>query len=306
MKYLFLLLLVLCWSGCASRAIQTEKILQDTRVYPDSAQVKGVPFVEQSAGHCGPATLTMAMNWAGKPVHVQDVAKQVLTPDMKGSLQMDMVSAGRRNGLLAIPIEGMENLLKEVAAGHPVIIFENLGLSWVPQWHYAIVFGYDLQRQVLVMHSGPDAFKEEDLKIFERSWMLGKYWGMVVLPPTELAATAGEMPHLTAAAGLEQIGDYSGAAIAYDRILSRWPKSLGAHIGLANVAFETRQYIEAVAHLTRAADLYPDSAVVWHNLAVAQGAARMKSQAKVSAKRALSLASGENKKNYSENLKDWM
>ena len=72
-------------------------------------------------------------------------------------------------------------MLTEIAAGNPVIIFENLALSWLPQWHYALALGYDLQRQEIILHSGHDANFRWDLSKFERSWMLGDYWGLVVL-----------------------------------------------------------------------------------------------------------------------------
>jgi tetratricopeptide (TPR) repeat protein len=242
------------------------------------------------------------MNWAGKMISVDELAPQVYTPGMRGSLQTDLLSASRRQGLMAIPIQGLPSLMAEVAAGHPVIVFENLALSWAPQWHYAIIFGYDLSAQEVIMHSGPQAFKRWDMSRFERSWMLADYWGLVVLPPDELSKTANEMAHLTAASGLEQAGRKNEAEIAYERILWRWPGSLGALIGLGNLKYEKKEYSASIWYLQQAIENYPDSAIAWHNLAIAQADAKMKSKAHDSALRALQFAPASALTAYIHNL----
>lgn len=292
-------------TGCASATPQAESVLVETRGLPKFAEVEKVPFIEQAAHQCGPATLAMAMNWAGKNISVDEIVPMVYTPGMKGSFQADMVSASRRQGFLAIPIEGLPSLLKEVSAGNPVIVFENLALSWLPQWHYAIVFGYDLQRQQVLMHSGPESFKRWDLRKFERSWKLGGYWGLVVLPAGRLSASAGELSHVKAAAALEQIGKLDEARLSYQLILERWAQSLPAQIGIGNIAYSKKDYPAAIDILQQASLAHPSVAVVWHNLAIAQGAAKMKTAARHTALQALMLAAPEEKALYEKNLKEW-
>ncbi|MBC7457226.1 MAG: PA2778 family cysteine peptidase, partial [Bdellovibrionaceae bacterium] len=189
-------------------------------------RISNVPFINQQVGQCGPATLTMALNYLGNGISVDEVAQQVYTPGMKGSLQTDMVTAVRRQGLLAIPIDSLDSLLREVSKGNPVIVFENLALSWFPQWHYALVFGYDLSKETVTMHSGSEKNKEWDIRKFERSWKLGDYWGLVILPADQLSATASELVHANAAVGLEQVGKKEQALTAYKTMLSRWSTSL--------------------------------------------------------------------------------
>ena len=208
--------------------------------------------------------------------------------------------------MLAIPIEGMEALLTEIAGGHPVIVFENLALSWLPQWHYAIVYGYDLNQPSVTMHSGPEQGKVWDMRKFERSWKLGEYWGLVVLPPGELAASADELAHVRATAALESLGKSIEAEFSYKEILKRWPKSLGSFIGLANIAFKRKDSKSAIRYLVNASELHPSTAVVWHNLAFAYGAAKQKDEAKRSARKALELAGPDEKARYQESLKEWL
>lgn len=278
-----LYLILILTAGCAAKTVQVDRLLHTPLSISEQQEIAGVPFIEQSAGHCGPATLAMTMAWAGQPTDINLLVSQVYTPGMQGSLQTDMLSASRRNGMMAIPIQGFSSLLSEVAAGNPVIVFENLAVSWLPQWHYAVVFGYDLRQETVLMHSGPEAFKRWDLRKFERSWQLGDYWGLLVLPPGKLSATANELDHLKAASALEQVGQSQAAGTSYQAILTRWPQSLGALIGWANVSYATKDYAKSVESLLLATKYHPESAAAWNNLSVAQLALGQKKNSEASA-----------------------
>jgi len=272
MKKVLVSLLALALWGCATATPQSEDLLsaaQATAFVPRAHGIENIPFVEQTAGYCGPATLSMAMGALGKPISPDELARQVYTPNMKGTLQEDMISASRRQGFLAIPMSGLRPLLMEVAAGHAVIVFENLALSWLPQWHYAIVFGYDLDAQTVTMHSGPEANKHWDLRRFERSWQLADYWGLIILRPGELSTSAGEWDHVKAAAALEKIGKNEEAEKSYRAIRERWPKSLVAGIGLANIVYAKGNPREAARILQQVVKDHPDSTEARHNLVVA-------------------------------------
>ena len=269
----FVLFAVLWLSACATVGRQSRAVLRARPSdIPPGARIEGVPFVRQSAGYCGPATLTMAMRHAGSNATIEQVGPEVYTPGKKGTLQLDLVSASRRHGLLAVPVEGVADLLREVAAGHPVIVLENLGLSWLPRWHYALVTGYDLAEQEIVMHSGSTPSEHISLNRFEYYWSRAEYWGLVVLPPTELSATGDELKHVQAAAGIEQAGRLNEADTAYQEILQRWPRSLGALVGLGYVTYMKMEHQRAVKYLRQAFSAHPDSEVVRHNLSVAEKA----------------------------------
>lgn len=259
--------------GCVSNTVQTD------RLYSSESNLKSrvenaAPFIHQEVGHCGPATLAMAIGAIGKSVDLPTLTEQVYSPNAKGTLQETMIASARRQGFLAVPINGLVDLLKEIEAGHVVVIFENLGIQWIPQWHYALVTGYDLSTQTLVLHSGPNANEQIKMKEFELSWKLGNYWGLVVLPPGELSASADEFTHLRAAAALEKLEKYSEAEKAYQGILSRWPNSLIARIGLGNVYYNQQKYSLAVRYLKKATKLHPTSTEARNNLQIASQALR--------------------------------
>ncbi len=127
--------------------------------------------------------------------------------------QLEMLAAGRRQGLLAYPLAPrLEAVLREVAAGHPVIVFQNLSLPIYPVWHYAVVIGFERERQTLLLHSGRTEFLEMSLATFERTWTRGQHWSMVLLLPSQLPVTAQPDTHATCGlAGPGQCGLCLGA-----------------------------------------------------------------------------------------------
>ncbi|MCC2679443.1 MAG: hypothetical protein K0R29_2019 [Pseudobdellovibrio sp.] len=271
LKLVLLSAMIFVLSGCITPAMQTAALLAEPPSdLPDVMEIKDITFVNSPKAFCGPASLTMAMGWAGETVSVDTIADEVYTSSMRGSFQEDLIGSSRRHGLVAIPVRNLDNLLREVAAGHPVIVLENLSVSWLPRWHYALVIGYDLKKQDVIMHSGKSAYYRWDMRKFERSWLLGDYWGLVVLPAGTLAATGTEQEHLDATVGLEQAERYLEAEKSYKKILERWPKSLVALIALGNMAYQQGRNADAVGWLKRAVQAHPESEEARYNLKVAE------------------------------------
>lgn len=270
---MFRLVLVLSLSlltgACASVGRQTKAIVAKPPAVPPRQHLS-VPFIKQTNKNCGPATLTMALRAEGLTADLGQVSREIFVKEKQGTLPMDMVAASRRHGAMAVQVHSLEGILKEVAAGRPVLTLENLGLSWYPKWHYSLVVGYDLPKQNLLLHSGANAFEPKTLNYFEHSWTLADTWAVVLIRPGELAASANEVDHLQAALGLELAERPEDAKLAYQAILKRWPQSLGAHIGLANMAYQNKD-LNMTMHLLRTAtELHPESQAAKHNLSVAE------------------------------------
>jgi tetratricopeptide (TPR) repeat protein len=203
-----------------------------------------------------------------------------------------MVSAARRQGRLAVPIETLADLLRELSAGYPVIVFQNLGLDWYPRWHYAVAIGYDLRSSEIVLHSGGEARSRMPLATFEHTWRRAGDWALLVLPPDRLPTTGGEMVALRAANGLEQAKQYKEAAISYAAIAREWPDSLTAQIGLGNARHGSGDLAGAEKALRAALARHPDAAPAWNNLAVVLAELGQRQEARAAALRALSLSGG--------------
>lgn len=259
-------LIALMLGGCA-----TPQLAQLVQFWPTDlparAELKQVPFYAQEDYECGPAALAMAATAAGLTLRPEQLVDQVYLPGRQGSLQLEMLAAGRRQGLLAYPLAPrLENVLREVAAGHPVIVFQNLSLPIYPVWHYAVVIGFERERQALLLHSGRTEFLEMSLATFERTWARGQHWSMVLLPPATLPVTAQPDAHATAAAALERVQPQA-ALVAYNRALQTWPTQRAALLGRGNAAYALGEKEQAAQAYRQATAVQPDFADAWNNLA---------------------------------------
>ncbi len=256
---------------------------------PARMRIESVPFFAQPAHQCGPAALAMALNWSGVAVTPEQLLAEVYTPDRRGSLQMDLVSAARRRGRLAYPIRGMGALLTETDAHHPVIVLLNLGLSWFPRWHYAVVVGYDLPAQEVLLHTGDTPYRSMALRTFRNTWARSDSWGLLVLPPGELPARANEETLLTAIVGLEKAKQWDAAAAGYQSVLRRWPGHLAALVGLGNSYHAAGRLADAESSFRQASTLHPDSGAALNNLAQVLMEQGKNDEAREAARRAVSV-----------------
>ncbi len=258
---------LLLWvlAGCATPGL--DRLSADPGDLPPRAEVAAVPFFPQQRFYCGPAALATVLTWSGLTVTQEDLVEQVYTPGKQGTFRSDILAAARRQGRLATRIEGLSDLLGEIAAGHPVLVFQNLGLDWVPKWHFAVAVGYDLGAQDIVLRSGEMARRITPLATFERTWARGDSWALVVLPPDQLPRHARKTTVLRAASALERVMRHGDAATAYSAILRRWPSSYAAVVGLGNAHFALGDLEAAEAAFRRAIAAHPKMPEAWNNLA---------------------------------------
>jgi len=178
-------------------------------------ELTATPFFPQERYQCGPAALATVLNARGKAVTPEALVPQVYLPAREGSLQAEIMAAARRQGLLALAVEpALDALLAEIAAGHPVLVLQNLGLDWLPRWHYAVAIGYDLERQELILRSGTAPRRITPLRVFLNTWDRAARWGIVVLTPGTFPARPQAAPYLETASALESPA-CSGASAAY-------------------------------------------------------------------------------------------
>jgi tetratricopeptide (TPR) repeat protein len=234
---------------------------------PPSAQLTQVPFFPQEEYECGPASLAMAASAAGVKVLPEQLVAQVYLPGRKGSLQQEMLAATRRQGLLAYSLAPrLEAVLREVAGGQPVIVFQNLSLPVYPVWHYAVVIGYDREQGLLWLHSGRTERMDISFAAFENTWSRTGHWAMVAVAPNRLPVTAEADAHAAAAAALERV--HPGAAlVAYETGLQSWPAHRTTLLGAGNAAYAMGQLERAASAYRLATSRHPDFADAWNNLA---------------------------------------
>ncbi len=255
--------------GCSMVLPQTEAMRQTRPVgLPDRTELAKVPFFPQKDALCGPSSLATVLADAGVKVTPDDLVSQVYLPGRQGSLQVEMLAAARRYGIVSYQLAPrFEDLLREVAAGNPVIVLQDYGAWPVKLWHYAVVAGYDYPKGELVLRSGDKPRLTMPFAVLEYTWKESNYWAMVALPPDRIPVTADESSYLAAVVAVERAGNKPAARRAYAAFLERWPDNLTATIGLTNLLYGMGELPEAERVLRKAADRHPDSVAVLNNLA---------------------------------------
>lgn len=192
-------------------------------------RVANVPFFPQEGFRCGPAAMTTVLNWSG--LEIKPAALENATA-VAGDPRQSLADIASRHGRLAYPIAGTAAMLTELAAGHPVLVVQNLGVDSQPLWNCVVAVGYDRPQEQVVVHSGQHASKRMSLRLFERLWSDSGQWGLVVLKPGDLPAAASQPDYLRAAYSLRRAGRYWESVQAYDAALASWPADTEALMGL--------------------------------------------------------------------------
>jgi hypothetical protein len=257
-------------AGCAQLVPQTVAL---RTAWPEgvarSVELTDVPFFPQVEYQCGPAALATVLSYSGANVTPEPLVSQVFLPSRQGSLQIEMLAAPRRYGRISYQLAPQyRDLLREVAAGNPVIVLQDVGLM-LTQWHYAVVNGFDYESGTLYLRSGTKPREESPLTAFERTWIKGGYWAMVVMPPDRIPVSATEEGWMAAVLAMARTGSSEAATTAYATALKRWPDNLAAAIGLANQHHSRGAYAESVTVLRTAQQRHPQSVIVINNLAQA-------------------------------------
>lgn len=258
---------LICLGGCATP--QTQSLLNGhSGKLPMQVELDSVPFYPQEIHQCGPAALAMAMNAGGIKVTPQELSPQVYLPGLSGSLQVELLSSTRRNGMLAYELSPkLEDILAEVAGGTPVLVLQNLALRWYPMMHYAVVVGYDLQRGEVILRSGLQRRQVISFATFEHTWGRSGYWSMLALMPGKIPTTATEAAYIAAALSLEKTSGLAIARPAYAAALKVWPGNLTAAIGMGNADYARGDVKSAERYYRQATLNHPDSSIAFNNLA---------------------------------------
>lgn len=251
--------------GCAAPGL--ERLAQRPDL-PRQAELGATPFFPQAEYQCGPAALATSLGAAGIAVTPEALTPEVYVPARQGSLQIEMLAAARRHGAVAYFLpDRLDALLEEIAAGHPVLVLQNLGLPWIPSWHYAVAVGYDLQAGELVLRSGTERRQVMTLNNFQNTWNRSQRWAFVALPPDRLPASIDAPRALESIAAFARVGSRAAVHQAYRAAAARWPEDLPLAIGLGNAAFELGRRDEARQVFEEATRRHPDSGAAYNNLA---------------------------------------
>lgn len=283
----WLLPVLLLLAGCAG---SKPRLTAEEAGLPARFELAATPFFPDDSHYCGPAALATSLTAAGLDTVPEALVGEVFLPGREGSLQIEMLAAARRHGAVATVIpESPAAIFREIAAGHPVLILQNLGLSWAPSWHYAVAVGYDLEAGTIVLRSGPMKRQELSLRTFQYTWDRARRWAFVALPPGRLPATADEATSTRALVAFERNAAPASAAQAYRGGLERWPDNPTLAMGLGNALYASGDSAGAEAAFRRVAERHRLPAA-YNNLARVVLARGDSSEARRLAEQGLALA----------------
>ncbi|MDD5160117.1 MAG: PA2778 family cysteine peptidase [Sulfuricurvum sp.] len=234
-----------------------------------------VPFIPPRSELCGSTSIEMVSSyWQSTTSFVpklsmQELDGRTLIPAKGGTLQIELVTAARSEGLIAYPLEPTyEALFSELSAHHPVIVLVNRSFSWHPLWHYAPVIGYDEEKRSILVHFSDQPNEAVSLATFAALWKRSGNWGIVLLPPGELPSSVSPKTFLRSVYEFEKTGDVEGAIRGYQSALMRWPDNTEILFALANANYSASHLIEAEENYRKLLALNPSHPLALNNLAM--------------------------------------
>lgn len=264
--------------------------------------IANVPFFPQDRYECGPAALATVLTMSGVRVTPDELVPLVYVPERKGSFQVELIAAARSFGRLAYSLPPtLDALFTEVKHGTPVLVLQNLGLAAYPKWHYAVVKGFDLERRRVLLNSGTREDYEVALGTFERTWARAGSWGLVVLAPGQVPATAEALPYFRALVALELQGKPELARAGYKSGLARWPQDRNLLMAYGNLLYGAGELSAAAGAFRAVTKYHPSYAPAHNNLAQLLFELGQLDQALVAARTAVALG-GDYSATYQETI----
>jgi tetratricopeptide (TPR) repeat protein len=249
---------LLLLSACAGP--ETLRLRAETQ----AVELSSVPFHPQDAYQCGPAAVATVLGAAGIAVDADALVPEIYVPARQGSLQPEIVAAIRRRGrvpyLLAPQIDAA---LKELHAGRPLLVLQNLGTRALPVWHYAVVVGFDPASRRFVLRSGRERRLQMPARRFLESWDRGGRWMLALAGGASASADAPGW--LRAVAPFESLGALDAAISGYRAATRRWPAAPLAWAALGNGYAAQADWIAAAAAYARAVALDGAAPLVRNN-----------------------------------------
>ncbi len=262
-------LLFLLLQGCSLAPLQSDRLLEKIpSEFKKPVELDKVSFNPQLKYDCGPAALATLLQWQGIDISSKELEPEVYLPGRKGSLQLELLAATRQHNLIPYLLDKkFTSLLKEIKAGHPVLVLQNLALEAFPQWHYAVVIGYDLENDELILRTGDIRRYPVSISRFEYTWQRSDYWGFVVLKNGDLPASGNAFSYLKSILPFEQLGKTNFALRAYKVGLTQWPDDKNLLMASANAAYHLHKNSEAENFYHAIIKKWPDYGPAYNNLA---------------------------------------
>ncbi|WP_174409233.1 C39 family peptidase [Desulfovibrio psychrotolerans] len=145
----------------------------------DTQTIADVPFHAQEDYQCGPASLAGVLNFLGDPATPDQIALAVYRPELRGSVSLDLALYPRNRGYSSRFWRGtVEDIIRNVDAGRPLVLMLDLGVGPVSTYHYLVAVGY--APQGLIANTGRRKHALLPWADVLRTWERADNWTLLV------------------------------------------------------------------------------------------------------------------------------
>ncbi|WP_336355972.1 peptidase C39 family protein [Pseudomonas granadensis] len=202
-------------TGCAGTVAPEVKRL------PERVELSGT-FYRGEAYQSGPQVLASLLSQQGIVITPGLLEKPLQLPGAEDKLQRNIENLAREYGMLVYPLDSnLPALLTQVAAGYPVMVRFSEGSAFWAEPRYAILSGYDRNKQNVLLRAGMNRRQLMSFSAFESALEKSGGWAILIQKPSQIPAAVDQQRWLKAADALAQAGQENEAAQAR--------KALAAH-----------------------------------------------------------------------------
>ncbi len=206
---------VVALAGCAGTVAPEVKRL------PERVELSGT-FYRGEANQSGPQVLASLLSQQGIVITPGLLEKPLHLPGAEDKLQQNLQNLAREYGMVVYPLDSnLPALLTQVAAGYPVMVRFSEGSAFWAEPRYAILSGYDRNKQKVLLRAGMNRRELMSFSSFESALENSGGWAILIQKPTQIPAAVDRQRWLKAADELAQAGQENEAAQAR--------KALAAH-----------------------------------------------------------------------------
>ncbi|WP_047305422.1 PA2778 family cysteine peptidase [Pseudomonas fluorescens] len=200
---------VLGLAGCAG-SVQPE-----IQRLPERVELNSVPFFRGEMYQSAPGALASMLSQQGIVITPGLLDKPLHLPGAEAQLQQNLQSLARQYGMVVYPLDDhLSALLTQVAAGYPVLVRFTEGSSLWAQPRYAVLAGYNRDKQTVLLRGAKSRRQLMSFSAFESSWKDAGSFAVLIQAPNQLPAKVDRQRWLKAAKELAQAGQEQAAARA--------------------------------------------------------------------------------------------
>ncbi|MFH1775954.1 MAG: C39 family peptidase [Candidatus Omnitrophota bacterium] len=292
-----LILLFLTVSGCATVKYPA---LRDTPVI-EVQDIKhlDVKFVRQKRQWCGPAALSSVLDYWGRKVTQDEIARDLYLATIKGVLNFEMERYAAGQGLWTETFSGTwQDIKTKINSGIPVIVLVAGKLPMLLRSHYLVVTGFSESKNIVIAHDGvtKDAIIDKDT--FLEIWKKIDNWMLVIAAYELVDWELSKEDYLKLGIVSEKEYKLECALSAYEQALRLAPENYIIYFNIGNVCYKLEDYPKAKLFYSRAKELNPEFSDTYNNLACVYVQTKEFDLAKLNVTKAMAINTASERKVY--------